>query len=90
MVELLKEIKAVAMVTKSNIVELPKTPRHTDRGVPITVDDKGRIIILSPESHSQHESMKVTKTDNEELSTGKMVWPEYKKLSQEKTATHGS
>ena len=29
-VKLMKEIKALAMVTKSNIVELPKTPIHTD------------------------------------------------------------
>ena len=72
-VELMKEIKALAMVTKSNIVELPKTPRHTDRGVPVTIDDEGRIIILSPESHSQQDSMKVTKTDKEELNTDRML-----------------
>ena len=47
----------LAMVRQSNNVELSKTSRPTDRGVTVTVAEKdGRMMVLLPEGHSQHNS----------------------------------
>ena len=75
--ELLKEIRVLAVVTKNNIVELSKTPRDTDQGVTVTVDEEGRMIILSPEGHSQHSSVETTKPDVAEFNTDMMLRAEF-------------
>ena len=72
-VELLKEIEVLAVVTKNNGVELSKTPRDTDHGVTVTVDEEGRMIIHSSEGHSQYNSVEFTKHDVEEFNTDMML-----------------
>ena len=85
--ELLKEIRVLAVVTKNNIVELSKTPRDTDQGVTVTVDEEGRMIIPSPEGHSKHNSVETTKPDGAEFNTDMMLGPEFVKLSVVKTTS---
>ena len=75
--ELLKEIEVLVVVTKGNIVELPKTSRNKDQGVTVTVDEEGRMIILSPKGHSQHSSVETTKPDVAEFNTDMMLRAEF-------------
>ena len=69
MAELLKEIEVLAVVRQSNKAELFKTPRDTDCGVSVTVDEEGRMTIISPEVHSQHSSVEVTRRDVGDFNT---------------------
>ena len=84
MAELLKEIEVLAVVRQSNKAELFKTPRDTDCGVSVTVDEEGRMTIISPEVHSQHSSVEVTRrdvgdfnTDMAEFNTDMMLGAEF-------------